>query len=75
MWTAVGKGLTLTHAQGEKQTKKYLFFMANKLCDKSLQIPERCMPCSRQLSSGEQQGPAEQEMHAVTDVDHGRAGS
>lgn len=59
----------------EKNRPRNTYFMANKLCDKSLQIPERCMPCSRQLSSGEQQGPAEQEMHAVTDVDHGRAGS
>lgn len=59
----------------EKNRPRNIYFLANKPCDKSMQSPERHMPSGRQLSSGEQWGPAEWKARAVTDGNHSRAGS
>lgn len=58
----------------KKNRPRNVCFMANKLCEKSVQSPELSTLSGRQLSSGKQWGPVELETRAVIDGDHGRAG-
>lgn len=67
--------VSLLHMYRKKNRPRNIYFMANKLCEKSVQSPELRTLSGRQLSSGEQGGPVELETHTMMDGDHGRAGS